>query len=119
MPASGREHVLGQPRNDGCSSRYRTKGLAHRASQAALLDAAPPAARGQTAATFYLVGYLAIAVIFVSLGRVIDASGPLAGLTGFAALTISAAVIAVVLLGPRPQPSGSYECGPHGLDSND
>lgn len=82
----------------GAAAAGAGQGLTHRASQAALLDSAPPAARGQTAAAFYLVGYLVIAVILVSLGFLIDASGPLIGLTGFAALTVSAAAVAVVLL---------------------
>ena len=81
----------------GAAAAGGGQGLTHRASQAALLDATPPAARGQTAAAFYLVGYLVIAVVLVSLGFLIDASGPLAGLTSFAALTVSAALVAVLL----------------------
>jgi len=82
----------------GAAAAGAGQGLTHRASQATLLHAAPPAARGQTAAAFYLVGYLVIAVVLVSLGFLIDATGPLAGLTAFSALTVSAAVAAVVLL---------------------
>ncbi len=82
----------------GAAAAGAGQGLTHRASQAALLDSTPPAARGQTAAAFYLVGYLVIALVLVSLGFLIDASGPLAGLTGFVALTVSGAVVAVVLL---------------------
>lgn len=82
----------------GAAAGGAGQGLTHRASQAALLDSSPSAARGQTAAAFYLVGYLVIAVVLVSLGFLIDAAGPLAGLTGFVALTISGAVIAVVVL---------------------
>jgi MFS family permease len=96
----------------GAAAAGAGQGLTHRASQAALLDSTPAAARGQTAAAFYLVGYLVIAVVLVSLGFLIDASGPLVGLTGFAALTVSAAVAAVVLLRevtdrwPAPPPGG-------------
>jgi len=96
----------------GAAAAGAGQGLTHRASQAALLDSTPAAARSQTAAAFYLVGYLVIAVVLVSLGFLIDASGPLAGLTGFAALTVSAAVAAVVLLRevtdrwPAPPPGG-------------
>ncbi|MHB8659949.1 MAG: hypothetical protein ACYC91_18815 [Solirubrobacteraceae bacterium] len=65
------------------------QGLTHRASQAALLEAAPANSRGQVAAAFYLTGYLAVAVILISLEILIDTSGPLVGLAGFAALTVS------------------------------
>lgn len=37
-------------------------------------------------------------MVLVSLGFLVDASGPLAGLTGFAALRVSAAAVAMVLL---------------------
>jgi hypothetical protein len=47
-------------------------------------------------------------VILVSLGSVIDAAGPLTGLTGFGALTISGAVVAVVLL---RDPAGRESAG--------
>lgn len=95
----------------GAAAAGAGQGLTHRASQAALLDSAPPAARGQTAAAFYLVGYLVIAVVLVSLGFLIDASGPLTGLTAFAALTATAAAGAGFLLRGaasrrRPAPPG-------------
>ena len=82
----------------GAAAAGAGQGLTHRASQAALLGSAPPGARGQTAAALYLVGYLAIAVVLVLLGFLIDDSGPLAGLTGFTALTVSAAGVALVLI---------------------
>lgn len=73
------------------------QGLTHRASQATLLRATPTETRGQTAAAFYLTGYLAIAIILISLGILIDAAGPLAGLSGFSALTVTSAVAAIKL----------------------
>ncbi|MHB1501085.1 MAG: MFS transporter [Candidatus Dormibacteria bacterium] len=82
----------------GAAAAGAGQGLTHRASQAALLDLTPPAARGQTAAAFYLVGYLVIAVVLVSLGFLIDATGPLTGLVAFAALMVSAAAVAIVLV---------------------
>ncbi|MGC8514102.1 MAG: MFS transporter [Acidimicrobiales bacterium] len=82
----------------GAAAAGAGQGITHRATQAALLDSAPPADRGQTAAAFYLVGYLVIAVVLVSLGFLIDAAGPLVGLSSFAALTVSAAAVAVILL---------------------
>ena len=88
----------------GATAAGAGQGLTHRASQAALLESTSPAARGQTAAAFYLVGYAAIAVILVALGFLIDAAGPLTGLTAFAALTVSAAALAVVLLQGAPRP---------------
>lgn len=82
----------------GAAAAGAGQGLTHRASQAALLDSAPAAVRGQTAAAFYLVGYLAIAVVLVSLGLLVDAAGPLTGLSGFAAVTVTAAAAAGFLL---------------------
>jgi MFS family permease len=82
----------------GAAAAGAGQGLTHRASQAALLDSAPPVVRGQTAAAFYLVGYLVIAVVLVSLGFLIDATGPLVGLTAFAVVTVSAAGAAGFLL---------------------
>lgn len=82
----------------GAAAAGAGQGLTHRASQADLLDSTSPSARGQTAAAFYLVGYLTIAVTLVSLGFLIDATGPLVGLSSFTALTVSAAAVAVVLL---------------------
>ena len=90
----------------GAAAAGAGQGLTHRASQAALLESTSPAARGQTAAAFYLVGYITIAVILVALGFLIDASGPLTGLSSFAALTVSAAVVAVVLLRGHPAGAG-------------
>lgn len=100
----------------GAAAAGAGQGLTHRASQAALLDSVPPDARGRTAAAFYLVGYLVIAVVLVSLGVLIDATGPLTGLSGFAALTVSAAAVAALLLRgvaprggaapPAPRPGG-------------
>lgn len=95
----------------GAAAAGAGQGLTHRASQAALLDSAPPAARGQTAAAFYLVGYLVIAVVLVSLGWLIDAAGPLTGLAAFAALTASAAVAAGVLLQGVPRADRSPPAG--------
>lgn len=82
----------------GAAAAGAGQGITHRASQATLLDSAPPAARGRTAAAFYLVGYLAVAVLLVSLGFLIDDTGPLNGLIAFAALMVSAAAGAGLLL---------------------
>lgn len=82
----------------GATAAGAGQGLTHRASQATLLEATSPAARGQTAAAFYLVGYVITAVILVALGFLIDAAGPLTGLSAFAALTVSAAAVALALL---------------------
>jgi hypothetical protein len=69
----------------------------------------PPGGRPRPPSpAFSLVGYLCSAVILVSLGSVIDAAGPLTGLTGFGALTISGAVVAVVLL---RDPAGRESAG--------
>lgn len=91
------------------------QGITHRATQAALLDSAPPADRGQTAAAFYLVGYLVIAVVLVCLGFLIDAAGPLVGLSSFAALTVSASAVAVILL--RKVAGRSYPIQPASSDT--
>lgn len=81
------------------------QGLAHRASQAALLDASPPNARGQIAAAFYFTGYLAVAILLVSLGFVIDATTPLIGLACFSVVAVLGSIVALFAARDSSEPS--------------
>ncbi len=81
------------------------QGLVHRASQARVIQAAPIESRAQTVSAFYLAGYLAIAVLLVSLGVTIDVSTPLIGLGGFTVVVIAAATTALVLNRDRHRPT--------------
>jgi len=73
------------------------QGLAHRAAQASVINAASVAERGQVVSAFYLAGYIAIAVLLVGLGITIDHSTPLIGLTAFTTITIAAAATGLAL----------------------
>lgn len=81
------------------------QGLAHRASQAALLDVSPPGTRGQVAAAFYFTGYISVAVLLVSLGFVIDATTPLIGLACFAIVSVLGVVVALLVGQASPEVS--------------
>lgn len=72
------------------------QGLTHRASQQELLAASPPDRRGQVAAAYYLLGYIVIAVLLVTLGQLVSHIGLVPGLAAFVAVIDAAAVAAGV-----------------------
>jgi MFS family permease len=74
------------------------QGLTHRATQSLVTHAAPTAQRGQVVAAFYLAGYATVAVLLVALGRAIDATSSLIGLTGFVAVVAVMAALSLCLV---------------------
>lgn len=78
------------------------QGLTHRATQSAVTHAAPAESRGQVLAAYYLAGYATVAVLLVALGRTIDATSSLIGLTSFAAVVALMATVAGILVGRHP-----------------